>query len=265
MDVRNVKVGFIGFGNIAGAVCDGLLIRKAVDPANVYASARNWDKLKARCDVRGINACETAAEVIAASDFVIMGVLSDQVETVVKENADALRGVPVFSLSSKVFCSDFDRFLGEGYNHICGLPNLSTAVGEGIIVAEAEHTLTEEQFELFESLIGQAARIEYFKKEMMGVADIGAGCAPAFADMFVEALSDGLVKYGMPRAQAYSIVPQMLIGTAAYMMQSHRHPGDLKDSVCTPGGNTIKGISALEEKGFRHALISAVDAIMGKN
>ena len=139
------------------------------------------------------------------------------------------------------------------------------AAGEGIIVAEEDHTLTDEQLELFESIFGQAARIEYFSKNMMGVADIGAGCAPAFADMFIEALADGLVKYGMSRAQAYTIVPQMMLGAAAYMMKSGRHPGDLKDSVCTPGGNTIKGISALEEKGFRHALIYAVDKIMEKN
>ena len=262
MGNTNVKVGFIGFGNIAGAVCDGLLAKEVVDPVNIYACARNMEKLRSRCDARGINACENAAEVIDACDIAVIGVLTDQVETVVKENADLLKGTPFFSLSAKIFCSDYVRFLGEGYNHICGLPNLSTAVGEGIIVAESEHTLTEGQLEMFEGIFGQIARIEYFSTEMMGVADIGAGCAPAFADMFVEALSDGLVKYGMSRAQAYSIVPQMLIGTAAYMMKSGRHPGDLKDSVCTPGGNTIKGISALEEKGFRHALISAVDRIM---
>lgn len=265
MNTRKTKVGFIGFGNIAGAVCDGLLTKKTVEPADVYACARNFDKLKAKCGARGINACESAAEVIAASDIVVIGVLTDQVESVVKENAEALRGKPVFSLASRVFCKDYVSYLGEGYNHICGLPNLAMASGEGIIVAEAEHTLTEEQLALFEGVFGQAAKIEYFSTGMMGVADIGAGCAPAFADMFIEALADGLVKYGMPRAQAYSIVPQMMIGTAKYMMMSGRHPGDLKDSVCTPGGNTIKGISALEEKGFRYALISAVDKIMEKN
>lgn len=262
MDTGDAKVGFIGFGNLAGAVCDGLLLKKAIDPANIYACARNLEKLRSRCSERGINACETAAEVIAASDIVVIAVLPGQVETVVKENAEALKGKPFFSCAFKIFHSDYVEFLGEGYNHISGLPNLSTAVGEGIIVTESEHSLTAEQLELFEGIFGQIARIEYFSKEMMGVADIGSGCAPAFVDMFIEALADGLVKYGMPRAQAYSIVPQMLIGTAKYMLHSGRHPGDLKDSVCTPGGNTIKGISALEEKGFRHALISAVDSIM---
>ena len=231
MDISNAKVGFIGFGNIAGAVCDGLLLKKAVDPVNIYACARNKERLRERCGDRGINACENAAEVIASSDVVVIAVLPHQVEAVVKENAESLMGKPIYSVAFKVFSADYDRFLGEGYNHISGFPNLSIAAGEGIIVTEEVHTLTEEQLELFEGIFGKAAKIEYFSPDMMGIADIGAGCAPAFADMFIEALADGLVKYGMPRAKAYSIVPQMMLGAAAYMMKSGRHPGDIKDSV----------------------------------
>ena len=181
-----------------------------------------------------------------------------------KANAEALRGRPVFSVAAGI---DYDRFvsyLGEGFNHISTIPNTPIAVGEGIIVAEKRHSLTPEQLELFESIFGRIARIEYFSSELLSLGGTGAGCAPAFADVFIEALSDGLVKHGMTRSQAYSIVPQMLLGTAAYMLRSGKHPGELRDDVCSPAGSTIAGVRALEERAFRGAVTDAVIAAFEK-
>lgn len=264
MDVRDKRVGFIGFGNMAAAICDGLLAKKVVDPANIYASARDMDKLKAKCESRGINACSDAGEAAASSDIVVIGVLPHQVEAVVKGAADALKGKPLFSIAAGIDYARYISFLGEGFNHISTIPNTPIAIGEGIIVAEATHSLTGEQVELFEGIFGQIARIEYFSSELLSLGGTGAGCAPAFVDIFIEAMADGLVKNGMGRAQAYSIVPQMIMGTASYFMKSGRHPGELKDAICTPGGTTIVGISALEETGFRYSLIHAIDMIMEK-
>ena len=264
MDFRNAKVGFIGFGSMASAICDGLLIKNVVEPSSIYACARNMDKLRAACEKRGIKACASAEEVAAASDIIVIAVLPQQVEGVVKASAGALKGKPMFSIAAGIDYERYISYLGEGFNHISTIPNTPIAVGEGIIVAEQKHSLTPHQLELFEGVFSKIAKIEYFSSELLSLGGTGAGCAPAFADVFIEALSDGLVKHGMTRAQAYSIVPQMLIGTATYMLKSGKHPGELKDAVCTPGGTTIEGISALEEKGFRNALIYAVDKVMEK-
>lgn len=264
MDVRDKKVGFIGFGSMAGAICDGLLLKEVVDPANIYACARDMDRLRAKCESRGINACESTDQTAAASDIVVIGVLPQQVEAVVKGAADALKGKPVFSIAAGIDYARYISYLGEGFNHISTIPNTPIAVGEGIIVAEATHSLTEDQLALFEGIFGQIAKIEYFSSELLSLGGTGAGCAPAFVDVFIEALADGLVKNGMSRAQAYSIVPQMIMGTASYFMKSGRHPGELKDAICSPGGTTIVGISALEETGFRHSLMYAIDKIMDK-
>ena len=264
MGQSNAKVGFIGFGNMASAICDGLLVKAAIEPANMYACARDMGRLRKKCSVRGINAMGSVEAVCEAADILVLAVLPQQVEEVVKSNANALKGKPIFSVAAGI---DYDRFvsyLGEGFNHISTIPNTPIAVGEGIIVAEQKHSLTPHQLELFEGVFSKIAKIEYFSSELLSLGGTGAGCAPAFADVFIEALSDGLVKHGMTRAQAYSIVPQMLIGTATYMLKSGKHPGELKDAVCTPGGTTIEGISALEEKGFRNALIYAVDKVMEK-
>ena len=227
MDFSKAKVGFIGFGSMAGAVCDGLLVRKVVDPSAIFACARDMDKLRSRCEERGINACACAEGGASASDIVVIAVLPQQVEGVVKASAAALKGKPLFSIAAGI---DYDRYvsyLGDGFNHISTVPNTPVAVGEGIIVAEARHSLTPEQLELFEGVFGQIAKIEYFSSELLSLGGTGAGCAPAFVDVFIEAMADGLVKNGMSRAQAYKIVPQMISGTAKYMMESGGHPGEL--------------------------------------
>ena len=264
MNTSNVKIGFAGFGNMAQAICDGLLFRQVVSPSDIYACARNMAKLQANCDARGINACGSVEEVARAADLVVMAVLPDQVETVVKEAACALKGKPVFSIAAGINHDDYVSYLGEGYNHISTVPNTPVAVGEGIIVAEKTHSLTPEQLALFEGIFGQIASIEYFDTELMSIGSTGAGCTPAFVDVFIEGLADGLVKHGMPRAKAYSILPQMMIGSARYFMESGKHPGELKDAVCSPGGTTICGISGLEECGFRYALIHGIDRILEK-
>ena len=262
MDISSVRIGFIGFGNMASAICDGLLAGNVVPGENIYACARNQDRLMANCAKRGITALGSAAEVAAASDIVVIAVLPEQVESVVRSAAQALKGKIIFSIAAGVDCGMYEEWLGEGYGHISTIPNTPVAVGEGIIAAESRHTLSEEQLALFEGVFSKIARIEYFSPELLSLGGTGAGCTPAFVDVFIEALADGLVKHGMSRAQAYSIVPQMMKGTAEYMMQSGLHPGALKDAVCSPGGTTIRGISALEKCGFRHAVIHAIDKIM---
>jgi len=264
MDISAVKIGFIGFGSMAGAICEGLLKKDAVPAGNIYACARNQERLHAKCSNLGINALASAEEVASASDIVVIAVLPEQVEEAVRSAAQALKGKIIFSIAAGVSCSMYEEWLGEGYSHISTIPNTPVAVGEGIIAAESRHTLTDEQLALFEGVFSRIAKIEYFSPELLSLGGTGAGCTPAFVDVFIEALADGLVKHGMSRAQAYAIVPQMMKGTAEYMMQSGLHPGALKDAVCSPGGTTIVGISALEECGFRHAVIHAIDEIMEK-
>ena len=96
------------------------------------------------------------------------------------------------------------------------------------------------------------------------MAGVISGCGPAFTALFIEALGDAAVKWGLPRATAYELTSQMILGTGALQLATGAHPGVMKDAVCSPGGTTIQGVSALERKGFRRAAIAAVDAVMKK-
>ena len=96
----------------------------------------------------------------------------------------------------------------------------------------------------------------------MGIGGAVTGCGPAFVDLFMESYADAAVKYGIPRKTAYSLVAQMILGSAKLQLETREHPGVLKDNVCSPNGTTIRGVCALEENGFRNACIKSIDEIM---
>ena len=133
--------------------------------------------------------------------------------------------------------------------------------GKGVLVTEIDNTLTQEQAETFESLFSSISLIERVDTAHMGIGMCIAGCAPAFTDMYIEALGDAGVKYGLQRATVYRLAAKMVEGVGALYLANETHPGAMKDAVCSPGGTTIRGVASLEESAFRGAVIKAVDAI----
>ena len=137
-------------------------------------------------------------------------------------------------------------------------------MGAGVIACEQRHSLADEELEAFENLFGRIALIEWVDGKLLSTASSIAGCGPAFAAMFLESLGDAGVKHGLPRATAYRLAAQMMMGTAKLHLETGTHPGAMKDAVCSPGGTTIKGVAALEKDGFRGCVIDAIDAIEGE-
>ena len=106
--------------------------------------------------------------------------------------------------------------------------------------------------------------MEIVPEYMMNAVVCISSSAPAYIYMFIEALADSGVKYGLPRKTAYAMAAQTVMGSARMVLETGKHPGQLKDEVCSPGGTTIAGVSALEEHGLRSAVIKAADACYEK-
>jgi len=259
---KNMKIGFIGFGNMAMAICDGLLLKKIISPENIYACARNQAKLSANASARGIHACADASEAAAKSDILVVAVTPDQARNALEPALPALTGKIIVSISAGCLFDFYEEFLPAGTAHISTIPNTPVSVGEGVFVCEERHSLSGEQKRCFEEIFGSIAVIEYVKPELLWIGGSVAGCAPAFAAMMIEALGDAGVKYGLSRQTAYRLASQMMAGTGKLALKSSEHPGALKDAVCSPGGDTIRGVIALDKNGFRGALDEAMDAVM---
>ena len=260
-ETEELKVGFIGFGNMAGAIAEGL-INSGFAAENCYAAAGHFDRLKEKCEkMGGINPVEDISDLIDASDIIFIAVKPAKVKEVITPVRAQL------SLDGKVIVSvvwgyNYDRYFDEevlvkGTHVICSCPNTPVAINKGIFVVENKNSLFMYLTEC------QRYAVEEVETKLLGISGTVCGCGPAFTDMFIESLSDAAVMYGIPRKTAYQMVSRMIEGTSALQLHSGKHPGEMKDEVCSPGGSTIKGVAALEEHGFRGAVIDAVKAIQG--
>lgn len=259
---KMVRIGFIGFGNMATAMAKGFI--QAGADVEIAACAKHYDALKNRCESLHVFASETVAECISRSDLIIIAIKPHLIESVIGSVRTLLASKMVVSVAAGWTYDRYESILHDCH-HVSMIPNLPVCIGKGVMVTEKKHSLTDKQYTVFESLFSSLGHIEWIDTSLLSVAGTVAGCGPAFVSMFIESLADAGVKYGLPRKTAYALASSMLEGTAAYQRALDLHPGVLKDGVCSPGGTTIKGICALEENGFRHAVISAIDAIEGQD
>lgn len=262
--MQNIKLGFIGFGNMAQAMVKGLLLKEVIPADQIYACAKNWEKLERTTGSFGVHPCHDAREVAEQADMVIVAVKPYLVKEVLEPVRDVLKGKAVVSVAAGMMYEQYEEILGEGSHHLSTLPNTPVSVGEGVIVCEARHSLTKEQYQAFETLFSSIALVQPVETKQFGIAGTISGCGPAYAAMFIEALGDAAVLHGLPRELSYALASQMVAGTGKMQQETKTHPGAMKDAVCSPGGTTIVGVAELERKGFRSAVIDAIDAVMKK-
>lgn len=204
--------------------------------------------------------------ILSDSRFVFLGVKPQMVVGVVESlKADILASEGIFvSMLAGVSLEKLALLLGADKKIIRIMPNTPCAVGQGLILYAANGRVSEDELCAFRELMAPAGALDELNEHLIDAASAVSGCGPAYAYLFIEALADGGVKNGLPRAKAQRYAAQMLLGSAEMVLRTGRHPGQLKDEVCSPGGSTIAGVAALERSGFRSACIEAVDAAVEK-
>ena len=262
MGVSDMKIGFIGFGNMASAMADGWIASGKVPAGNLYACASDYERLLGRTTSRGMHACKDAADLASAVDWVVIAIKPYLIEKVLGSISEQLVGKPFISVAAGWDCAAYEKLL-PGARHVSTIPNTPVSINEGVIACEQAITLSVDEGALAGELLGLLGTVVEVESHLLSVAGTVGGCGPAFIAMVIEALGDAAVKHGIPRAKAYEMVSQMVAGTAKLQLATGAHPGAMKDAVCSPGGTTIKGVAELEACGLRSSFIRAIDVIEG--
>lgn len=259
------KLGFIGMGNMASAILLGALKAGYLDPAQVAAYDIDQKKVEDMAAKTGIRPAATTEELITGSDILLMAVKPYNIEEIVKEHGEALKGKAILSIALGWTYDKYREILPKETRVAFIMPNTPCMVGEGMALLEETNDLTPEELEFAKGLFESIGKLLPLKTSLMNVGGTLSGCGPAFLYVIMEALADGAVFHGLPRDTAYALVSQMVLGSGKMLAESGLHPGKLKDNVCSPAGSTIRGVRALEDGNLRATLIDAIDrAVMMK-
>lgn len=261
-----VKLGFIGVGNMGGALARAA--RKSVPGACIGLAGRTPEKIKILAEELG---CRASGGVGVAkwADYVFLGVKPQMMPQLLTELKPELAERPdrfvLVTMAAGLSIARVQELAGGTYPVIRIMPNTPVAVGRGMILYTCGESVTGEEERIFLEAMAGAGRFSRLPERLMDAGSAVSGCGPAFADLFLEAMADGGVACGLPRAQALEFAAQMVLGAARLILESGKHPGELKDAVCSPGGSTIQGVRRLEEAGFRGTVMGAVIAACEKN
>ena len=258
------KIGFVGMGNMAQALCGGFVSSGKIKKEDICAYAPNYDKLVKNSEKYGFSACTSLSEVVSKCDTIFMACKPYQIESVLSEIKDALKGKALVSVAAGWDYDKYMKYLDSSVRVQFVMPNTPAMVGEGVYLFEEKNSLLAAERDQIKELFRAIGVVAELPSNLMGIGGAVTGCGPAFVDLFIEGYADAAVKYGIPRKTAYELISQMVLGSAKLQLVTGEHPGVLKDNVCSPSGTTIRGVAALEKAGFRSACIESIDAIMNK-
>lgn len=255
----NTTFGFIGTGNMGSALARSAA--KTLTPQQLLLSdsyAPVAEKVANELGCQAVSV-ETVAQ---KATYIFLGVKPQVMSAMLSGIAPILKNrtddFVLVSMAAGVAIADIRRMAGGDYPVIRIMPNIPVSVGGGVILFDATENVSEDAIACFQSTMAQAGLVDQLPEKLIDAGSALSGCGPAFVSLFVEALADGAVACGLPRAQALSYAAQTVAGTANMLLQSGQHPGALKDAVCSPGGSTIAGVAALEQGAFRASVMEAV-------
>ena len=257
------KIGIIGCGNMGGAILYGALESGVLNKENVYVYDINPAMME-KAKGWGVNLAENDEDVCAKSEIILLAVKPQNAAEALAQCQKALDGKALMSIVAGVTVERLQNMIDGTPRILRLLPNTPAMVFEGAFALCSDNDLTEEELEAAKSLYSTIGVVEMIPEHLLDAACGLSGGGPAYVAMFIEAMADGGVKQGLPRATAYRLAAQTCLGTAKMILEKGIHPGELKDMVCSPAGTTIEGVRILEQNGFRSAVFEALNGAAEK-
>lgn len=259
-----MKLGFIGCGNMGEAMLKGAIQGAFVQPDEIIVSTLRKESATRLIATYGVQVGSNRV-VASLADIVVLAVKPNMYPTIFEQIRDVLTPETiVISITTGFTLADIMHGLDGHEKVVRTMPNTPALVGSGVTAVVFAPALSLDEKECvyaFLESFGEA--IEVTEEQMVGVGSV-SGSSPAFIYMFIEALADGAVKYGIPRNEAYRFAALTVAGSAKMVLETGEHPARLKDGVTSPGGTTIEGVISLEQSGFKGNVIAAMEATADK-
>ena len=253
-------LGFLGTGNMGGTLAAAAAKGQGVQLLLANRHPEKAEALAARIGGQVV----TNEELFRRADYVFLGVKPGMVASVLAQAVPVLRQrqeKPVLvSMAAGISLEQLQTYSENLCPLIRIMPSMPAAVGEGVTLYACSDAVSEEAKNGFLKAMEHSGRLVPLEEPLFSAGMAVSGCGSAYAALFLEGLADGGVACGLSRKLAYEMAAQMLLGSARWLLEMGELPANLKDKVCSPGGTTIQGVRALEERGFRSAAMEAVIA-----
>ena len=260
MKENSMKLGFIGTGNMAGAIMGGIIKNEIFRQEEIIGadiSEAGRDRVK---NTYGIHVTDNN-RAAGKSEVLILSVKPQYYADAIAEIRDCIsEDQLIITIAPGKTLAWLEEQFGKPVKIVRTMPNTPALVGEGMTAACTNQYVTDEEKEYALKILGSFGKVEIVAEHLIDAVVAVSGSSPAYVFMFIEAMADAAVAEGMPRPQAYQFAAQAVYGSAKMVMETGKHPGELKDMVCSPAGTTIEAVRILEEKGFRSAVIEAMKA-----
>lgn len=252
-------IGFIGSGNMATAMIGGILKSELVSPTKIMCSDPSSEKLEKLNKKYGVITTTNNCEIAKKSDILILSVKPQFYPVVIEEIRNEVNNntiIVVIAAGQKI--EIIKELFARKIKVVRAMPNTPALVGEGMAALCPCPMILPDELDLICKIFNSFGKCEVIPEKLMDAVTAVSGSSPAFVFMLIEAMADGAVLEGMPRNVAYNFVAQTVLGSAKMVLETGKHPGELKDMVTSPAGTTIEGVKVLEENGLRGTMIKAI-------
>ncbi len=260
-----MKIGFIGAGNMAKAMLGGILANGIFNKEEIIASDASKECLQAIESSLGISTTANNKELVKQAEVIVLAVKPQYYGAVIEEIKDEIKSHQIIvTIAPGQTIERLESLFGKKLKLVRTMPNTPALVGEGITAVCKNKEVSDDELEYICTILKGFGKAEVIDEHLMDVVVSVSGSSPAYVFMFIEAMADAAVADGMPRKQAYEFAAQAVLGSAKMVLETGKHPGELKDMVCSPGGTTIEAVRVLEEKGLRSTIFEAMKACTKK-
>ena len=255
------KIGFIGAGNMGTAIIQGIISKFDGINKNIFINDRDLSKTEKISKEFNINQSINNQELVKNVDILILAVKPNVYGKVLEEIKGFINEKHILvSIAAGISIEFIQSFFKDPIKIIRTMPNTPALVGEGMTAVSKNTEINDEELELVLKIFESLGMVDVIEEEMMDIIPAISGSSPAYVYMLIEAMADGGVLQGLPREKAYQYAAQAVLGAAKMVLETGKHPGELKDQVCSPGGTTIEAVYAMEKNHFRATVIEGMEA-----